>query len=245
LEGKLINGIAAYESVGHASVNELVIAHTDLLKRLAYHLIGRLPANIQVEDLIQSGAIGLIEAAQNFDSTMGASFETYASIRVRGAMLDEVRKSDWSSRSVRKKMRTLSEAMRKIENRLGRAASSVEIAAEMDLDLESYNALLKDSATSAIFSMEELMERSGGQGPGFDDGGDSPLDALQDDSFKEALGSVIEHLPERERLVMALYYDEELNLREIGEVLRVSESRVCQMHGQSLARIRTRMKEWL
>ncbi|MGV6852702.1 MAG: RNA polymerase sigma factor FliA [bacterium] len=218
--------------------------HTDLLKRLAYHLISRLPSNIQVEDLIQSGAIGLIEAAQKYDPTMGASFETYASIRVRGAMLDEVRRSDWTSRSVRHKMRTLSEGIRRVENKLGRSASSAEIATELGMDIESYNTLLKDSATSAIFSMDELMERNDNVGANMDEN-ENPSQIMLDDHFQTALADVIEHLPERERLVMALYYDEELNLREIGDVLNVSESRVCQIHGQSLARIRTRMKEWL
>ncbi len=208
-------------------------------------MVSRLPPNVLVDDLIQAGAIGLIEAARNYDSTLGASFETYASIRIRGAILDEIRKSDWTPRTLRRKLRGLSNAIQKVENRFGRHAKPVEIAEEMGLTLTKYNELLKESATSAVLCIEDIGEHATNRGSANDDVDGGPLSMLEDSAFRNALTEVIENLPDREKLVMALYYDEELNLREIGEILEVSESRICQVHGQAVARIRTRMTEWL
>jgi len=236
---------AANVSVEHKNANELVVTHEPLVKRIAFHLMSRLPASVQVDDLIQAGMIGLIEASRKFDPEQGASFETYAGIRIRGAMLDEIRRTDWTPRSVHRKAREVAEAVRKIENEKGRDARDVEVAEAMGLGLDEYHKILQDATGCRIFSFED-------PGSVGEDGlaqshrqPNQPLENLQNCDFKHGLAGAIKGLPERERLVMALYYDEELNLREIGEILGVSESRVCQIHGQALIRLRARMEQWL
>jgi RNA polymerase sigma factor FliA len=224
--------------------NRLVEKHVPLVKRIAYHLLGRLPADVQVDDLIQAGVIGLLEAARLYDASQGASFETYAGIRIRGAMLDEVRRSDWTPRSVHRNARRVSEAVRAVEHREGREAQPQEVAAELDVGLDEYQRMVSDAVSSRVLSFEDIFEpESEGENrlPGSEP---DPLERLQDEGFREALAGEIDRLPEREKLVMSLYYDDELNLREIGEVLGVSESRVCQLHGQALVRLRARMSDW-
>jgi len=224
--------------------NRLVDQHLPLVKRIAYHLMGRLPADIQVDDLIQSGVLGLLEAARHYDPAHGASFETYAGIRIRGAMLDEVRRSDWTPRSVHRNARRVTEALRSVENRKGREAQPAEIAAELGVRIDEYLKMVSDSTSARVLSFDDLFDgETDGEGrmPGREPG---PLQALQEEDFHKALAREIERLPEREGLVMSLYYDDELNLREIGEVLGVSESRVCQLHGQALMRLRARMTQW-
>jgi len=232
-------------AVDHKTTNELVVLHEPLVKRIAYHLMSRLPASVQADDLIQAGMIGLIEASRKFDPEQGASFETYAGIRIRGSMLDEIRRTDWTPRSVHRKAREVAEAVRKIENEKGRDARAVEVAEVMGLGLPEYHKILQDATGCRIFSFEDpgtLGEESFAQAARQPN---QPLDNLQNDDFKKGLAEAIKGLPERERLVMALYYDEELNLREIGDILGVSESRVCQIHGQALIRLRARMENWL
>jgi len=232
-------------AVDHKTTNELVVLHEPLVKRIAYHLMSRLPASVQADDLIQAGMIGLIEASRKFDPEQGASFETYAGIRIRGSMLDEIRRTDWTPRSVHRKAREVAEAVRKIENEKGRDARDVEVAEVMGLGLPEYHKILQDATGCRIFSFEDpgtLGEESFAQAARQPN---QPLDNLQNDDFKKGLANAIKGLPERERLVMALYYDEELNLREIGDILGVSESRVCQIHGQALIRLRARMENWL
>jgi RNA polymerase sigma factor for flagellar operon FliA len=228
-----------------ATSNELVVQHEPLVKRIAYHLMSRLPASVQADDLIQAGMIGLIEASRKFDPEQGASFETYAGIRIRGAMLDEIRRTDWTPRSVHRKAREVAEAVRRIENEVGRDARDVEVAEEMGLSLDEYHKILQDSTGCRIFSFEDPGTLPDEGYPQTNRQPNQPLENLQKSDFKQGLANEIKGLPERERLVMALYYDEELNLREIGEILGVSESRVCQIHGQALIRLRARMGEWL
>jgi len=240
-----VSGLAAYSAMQQHNFEELVNQHAPLVKRIAYHLMNRLPPNVQADDLIQAGMIGLLEASRNYDPSQGASFETYAGIRIRGAMLDEIRRSDWTPRSVHRKARVVAEAMRTIENEYGRDARDVEVAEELGMTLKEYHAILQDASGCRIFSLDELAavgDVMRGQAGGVHAG---PFDGLQKDAFKEALAKEIAGLPERERLVMALYYDEELNLREIGQVLGVSESRVCQIHSQAALRLRSRLEEWL
>ena len=227
-----------------ANADELVVKHAPLVKRIAYHLMSRLPPSVQADDLIQAGMIGLLEAARNYDASQGASFETYAGIRVRGAMLDEIRRTDWTPRSVHRKARQVAEAVREIENAKGRDARDNEVAAAMGISLQDYHKILQDATGCRVFSVDEPGHSGDERDPGLQEQPNEPLDRLQNDDFKVALAKAIGGLPERECLVMAMYYDEELNLREIGEVLGVSESRVCQIHGQALIRLRARMGEW-
>lgn len=226
------------------NLNEVVNRYAPLVKRIAHHLLLRMPASVQVDDLIQSGMIGLLEASKKYDVTKGASFETYAGIRIRGSMLDEVRKGDWAPRSVHRKSRKVAEAIKAIEARTGKDAKVQDIAKEMDIDLNSYYAILQDASGSRLFSFDDVMEgddsaieTAAGELPG-------PCDGLQRDTFKAHLANAIDGLPDREKLVLALYYDEELNLKEIGEVIGVSESRVSQIHSQAALRLRARLSEW-
>jgi len=215
-----------------------------LVNRIAYHLKGRLPDSVLVEDLIQSGIIGLIEAIQKFDATQGASFETYAGIRIRGAMLDEIRKGDWTPRSVHRKSREVSDAIARVEAHKGREARDEEIAREMQVSINEYYQILQDTNAAQLLSIDE---------PDHDElsedrivsKGKTPIAGLSDHDFQRALVEEIENLPEKEKLVVALYYDEELNLKEIGEVLDVSESRVSQIHSQAIKRLRARLKDWI
>ena len=236
---------AAKVAVDYKASNERVVEHEQLVKRIAFHLMSRLPASVQVDDLIQAGMIGLIEASRKFDPEQGASFETYAGIRIRGAMLDEIRRTDWTPRSVHRKARDVAEAVRKIENEQGRDARDVEVAAAMGLELDEYHKILQDATGCRIFSFEDPGTIGEDGYTASTEQPNQPLENLQHSDFKRGLATAIKGLPERERLVMALYYDEELNLREIGEILGVSESRVCQIHGQALIRLRARMEDWL
>lgn len=223
-----------------ASEDDLVIRHAPLVKRVAYHLKGRLPDSVQVDDLIQSGMLGLLEAAKNFDSTQGASFETYAGIRIRGAMLDEIRLGDWTPRSVHRKAREMNQAIKKIEDRKLGTASDSEIAKEMGVSLEEFNQILRNASVSKIFSVDDgeiEQDYNGSMGTKV-----QPETIYKREELASALEGIIDDLPERERLVMSFYYEEQMNLREIGEVLGVSESRVSQIHGKALMTIRAKVE---
>ena len=189
--------------------------------------------------------MGLLEATRNYDPSQGASFETYAGIRIRGAMLDEIRKNDWVPRSVHRKARQIAEAVRGIENTEGRDARDHEVADALELTLEEYHRLLQESSCHKIFSIEDFVEDGNEIGDNIPDHTNpGPYEGLQKEDFKRCLAEAISGLPERERLVMALYYEEELNLREIGSIIGVSESRVSQIHSQALIRLQARMRTW-
>ena len=222
--------------------NQLVEQHLDMVKRIAFHLKSKLPAQVQVEDLIQSGMVGLIEAARNFDENQGASFETYAGIRVRGAMLDEIRKNDWTPRSVHRNTRMIAKVITEVENDKGREASACEIAEKLDVSIQDYHQMLLDTSTHRVLSFEDLginddsiIEHIPNRQPLI-------VDGLQQQDLKQIVAQAITELPPRESLIMALYYDEELNLREIGLVLGVTESRVSQIHSQAMIRLQTKLK---
>ena len=222
----------------------LLEQHTVLVKRIAYHLLARLPASVIVDDLIQSGMIGLFEAANNFDSSKGASFETFAGIRIRGAMLDEIRRGDWTPRSVHKNSRMVSDAIKQLEAKLGRDVTDIEVAEKLDISLNEYHHILSETSTGKILGIDDLGVSE--DTLKFDDSchGDDPYENIEHRAFKKGLSECISALPEREALVLSLYYDEELNLREIGQVLDVSESRVSQIHSQAMHRLKARMQSW-
>lgn len=233
-----------YSEASAQELGALVEEHAPLVKRIAQHLMLRFPANVQLDDLIQAGLIGLLEAARNYNGSKGASFATYAGIRIRGAMIDDVRKGDWAPRSVHRNSRRISSAMQDIEARAGREAQDAEIAAELGIELEEYYNYLQDANSSRLCSLEELSNREDSFEEPVDQGAVTPAAALQRSDMKRAVVHEIEHLPERERMVLALYYDEELNLKEIGAVLGVSESRVSQIHSQAMLRLRSRLSDW-
>ena len=235
---------AAFTATPYAiSETDLVKRHADLVKRIAYHLAARLPSSVDVEDLIQAGVIGLLDAARHYSAGRGASFETYASIRIRGAMVDELRKSDWAPRSVHRRAREISHAIHDIEQATGREAKENEIAEKLGIPLEEYRQLAHDAARCQVMSLD-ARSADDEEGIEYADTADSPLQQLQRDEFQKTMAEAIADMPEREKLVLSLYYNDELNLREIGAVLDVSESRVCQIHGQALLRLKSRMGEW-
>jgi RNA polymerase sigma factor for flagellar operon FliA len=233
--------------VGEVPQQELALKYADLVKRIAYHLVSRMPPNVEVDDLIQSGMIGLLDAAKHYSAAKGANFETYAGIRIRGAMLDEVRKSDWTPRSVHRNMREMADVVRKIENDKGHDATPTDIAEGLGVTIEEYHKLVQDAASCRLFSFDQMGSSDDESSPSdhVRDERPGPFDHIEDAGFRDALAAAIDTLPEREKLVLSLYYDEDMNLREIGEVLEVSESRVCQIHGQALVRLRARLSEWL
>jgi RNA polymerase sigma factor for flagellar operon FliA len=236
---------AQYLEVQQGSANELVRAHAALVKRIAWHLKGRLPASVELGDLVQAGMMGLLEAAKNYAPGRAANFETFAGIRIRGAMLDELRKTDWTPRSVYRRLRDAMEAMREIEAETGREASESAVAERMGISVGEYSQIMADASRSRVLSLDE--GNGDEDGPGFevsDEEAGTPASRHEEEGRRAALAQAIEGLPEREKLLMSLYYDEELNLKEIGAVLGVTESRVCQLHGQALTRLRARLRDW-
>lgn len=233
-------------SLANRDVDAIVNELAPLVKRIAYHFMAKLPASVEVDDLIQAGLIGLLDAAKNFDDTQGAQFETYAIQRIRGSILDELRQADWLPRNVRKNLRRIETAVAKLEQEFGRAPRESELAARLDVPIEDYQQMLLDARGYQLLHYEDFQESE--DGDFFDsfltDGQRGPLEVLEDQGFRRHLVQAIGALPEREKLVMGLYYEQEMNLKEIGEVLGVSESRVCQLHAQAVARLRARMKTW-
>lgn len=219
--------------------NQLVKKHFSLVKRIAQHMLVKLSNCVQLDDLIQSGMIGLLEAAKNYNTEKGASFETYASIRIRGSMLDEVRKGDWAPRSVHRNTRRLAEVIQQLRQESGRDPQGKEVAHTLNMSLDEYHRLVQETMSSKMFyfSTEGVNEEN-------IVGMSSPFDKLQKEDFKQCLSRGIESLNEREQRVLNLYYNEEFNLREVGEKLGVSESRISQIHAQAVAKLQTRLKEW-
>jgi RNA polymerase sigma factor for flagellar operon FliA len=223
----------------YESNDSYITDHIGLVKRIALHLSARLPSHFDTEDLMQAGMIGLIEAARKFDASRGASFPTYAGIRIRGAMLDMVRKYDWTPRSVYQKHRQVLEAVRAVEAETGRAAEPEEVAARAGISIGEYQDVLRDAAACQLFSLDEAIDESAQSGFDLPDcAASSPEQALDSSQRRQSVAEAILRLPERERLVLSLYYEQEMNLKEIGAALGVSESRACQIHGQAIVRIR-------
>lgn len=230
-----------YSAQGALDKEQLVSRYAPLVKRIAYHLMAKLPASVLADDLIQNGMLGLLDAIGRFEEGMGAQFETYAVQRIRGAMLDGLRENDWMPRGVRREMRRVESAIQQLEHHHGRAPSEAELAEALAMPLGDYQKLLQDARGHQLIYLEDLS--SGGDDENYLDRNIAgverdPLEALEDAGVRKALVSAIENLPEREKLMMSLYYEEDLNLREIGEVLGVTESRVCQLHSQAIARLR-------
>jgi len=224
---------------------EASMAGNELVRRIALHLLSRLPPSVQLEDLTQAGMVGLLEARRSYQPDMGASFETYAGIRIKGAMLDELRRYDWTPRSVHRKARAISEAIRVIEARAGRDARDSEVAAELGLALPEYHAVLQDALACRVLSIEQLVDAAGSAViEACSDDGVQPIDALARTGFAAALEAAVASLPDRERLIIGLYYEGGQTLREIGVALGVSESRVSQLQGQALLRLRARLADW-
>lgn len=235
---------ATYRAHQNGGADDIVERHGELVRRIAHHLAARLPSSVEVDDLIQAGMLGLIDAARNFQADQGAAFETYASIRIRGAMIDEIRRGDWVPRSVHRRYRDVVAATREVEQATGRAAGAQEVAAALGVSLDEYHRMLEDAARGQLISLDSHAEEHDGEPRLASHSGATPAREFEHDAFRHALGGAIGDLPEREQLVLSLYYEQEMNLREIGAVLSISESRVCQIHGQAMLRLRARLGDW-
>ena len=226
-----------------AAAENLIEEYSGLVNRIAYHLSARLPASVVVDDLIQVGMIGLLDASQHYDPSQGAAFSTYATIRIRGAMLDELRRNDWAPKSVHRKARDLMKYVSNIETRTGRQAKPTQVAEEMGITLDEYFAVLQETNSCRILNFVELEADEDSVRDNSKVSSINPVEGLQKQEFRQQLVEAINILPKREKLIVSLYYDEELNLREIGEVLDVSESRVSQLLSQAHLRMRKFLSE--
>jgi RNA polymerase sigma factor for flagellar operon FliA len=236
-----------YTAKGHLDTPSLLKQYSPLVRRLAHQMIAKLPANVELDDLVQVGMIGLTDALQRFDVAQGVQFETFATQRIRGAMLDELRGNDWMSRGDRRHQRNIESAVHALEQRHGRAPSEGEIAREMGLPLADYQELLGKVRGTQLVHLEDMAGDEGDDDfldRHVADAEADPLARLSDRRMREAIVKAIENLPEREQYVMSMYYEHDMNLKEIAAVLGVTESRVCQLHSQSIARLRTKMREW-
>jgi RNA polymerase sigma factor FliA len=218
--------------------------YAPLVKRIAHHMMAKLPASVELDDVIQTGMLGLLDAVNRYEESHGAQFETYAAQRIRGAILDGLRQADWLPRSFRRDLRRIENAIAKLEQRLGRAPAETEVALELDLPLGEYQTMLQEARGYQLISFEDFNHGDSGDflDRNCEDRGANPLEALLDRKLRERLVKAIAGLPEREKVVMGLYYEKELNFREIGETLGVSESRICQLHSQAIARLRSQIR---
>jgi RNA polymerase sigma factor FliA len=237
-----------YTAKGTLSAHQGIENYLPMVRRVAAKMIGGLPANVEMDDLIQAGVMGLMDAMQRYDQGQGAQFETFAMQRVRGAMLDELRGTDWVPRSVRKNQRDIAQAVQALEHRLHRPPADTEIAAHLKMSLNDYHEMLTDVRGAQLVYTDDY-ESDEGEPHYLDrhtapDEKSDPAAQLSDRRFREALVKAIENLPEREQYVMSMYYEHDMNLKEIAAVLGVTESRVCQLHSQSVARLRARLKEF-
>ena len=249
-EAGVRNDAFVYTSRGTLDRQDYVKQYAPLVRRLAHQMVARLPANVELDDMIQAGMMGLMDAVGRYEEAQGTQFEHYAASRIRGAMLDELRANDWLPRSARKSQRDIENAIHRLEGKLKRAPSESEIAKEIGIGVAEYQEMLNDARGAQLVYFDDL-------GGGYDDedylernvadsseGGGDPGAFLRDKRFRGALVAAIEELPEREKLLMAMYYEQDMNLREIGAVMGVTESRVCQLHSQAVARLRSKLKHW-
>lgn len=242
-----------YTAQGTFEKSHLLKQHQPMVRRMALQMLAKLPASVELDDLIQAGMIGLLDASTRYQDNRGAQFETFASQRIRGAMLDELRANDWGSRGLRQSSRKVEQAIQALEHRLGRPASEGEIAKELGMELDEYQSLLQDIQGCQLLYVEDFAQDGESDNPWLDrqarnDGGagnDDPLAQLLESGFRHQLVDAIAALPERDQLLLNLYYEEELNLREIGAILEVSQSRVCQLHSQAISRLRAHLKDVL
>jgi RNA polymerase sigma factor FliA len=231
----------------HPATDALLKQYSVLVRRLAQHLMSKLPASVELDDLVQAGMLGLSDALTRFDAAQGVMFETFATQRIRGAMLDELRGSDWMTRGDRQHQRAIDGAVRKLEQSQGSAPSASAIAREMGLTVAAYQALLGRVRGPQLVYLEDMA----GDDSDDDfldrhlvDGAQSPMDRLQEQRMRQALVDAINKLPQREQYVMSMYYEHDANFREIAAVVGLTESRVSQLHSQSVARLRSHLRAW-
>lgn len=235
-----------YTAKGQLDREALFHQHVPLVRRIAHHMIAKLPPNVELDDLIQVGLIGLSDALSRYETAQGVQFETFASQRIRGAMLDELREGDWMSRGARKSQKDIEHALHRVEQRLGRSPMESEIAAELGMELKEYQALLSKVRGTQLVYLEDFHHDDDDESfldRHVADESADPISVLRDQRLRAGLVKAIEQLPEREQHIMGMYYEHDMNLKEIAAVLGVTESRVCQLHSQAIARLRTKMRE--
>jgi RNA polymerase sigma factor for flagellar operon FliA len=228
--------------------DELIVSHLPLVKYLVKRIAVNLPSYLDEEDLISVAVIGLITSAERFEPARGVRFKTFAEQRIKGTIYDELRSQDWFSRSVREKYKRLERMMVSLSHKLGRDPKSEEIAEALGLELEEYYKMLAEVHSYAFMSLDESWQDDEGNSVSLldlieDSNAGNPQNQLMRKQLVETLGAAIENLPEKERLVITLYYYEELNLKEIGEIIGLTESRVSQLHSQAVLRLRSRLKQ--
>jgi RNA polymerase sigma factor for flagellar operon FliA len=239
-----------YTQRGMLDRQDYVRQYAPLVRRLAHQMVARLPANVELDDMVQAGMMGLMDAVGRFEEAQGTQFEVYAASRIRGAMLDELRANDWLPRSARKSQRDIENAIHRLQGKLRRAPTEAEIARELSISVTEYQEMLNDARGAQLIYFDDLGGSSDDEdylerhvADASEDGGD-PGAILRDKRFRTALVGAIQELPEREKLLMGMYYEQDMNLREIGAVMGVTESRVCQLHSQAVARLRAKLKSW-
>jgi RNA polymerase sigma factor for flagellar operon FliA len=235
-----------YTDKGQLDRSALIKQYQPLVRKLAHYMMAKLPPSVEVDDLIQVGLIGLADALSRYEASQGVQFETFATQRIRGAMLDELRGNDWMSRGSRKSQKDIESTMRRLEHRLGRSPIESEIAAEMGLTLSDYQSLLSKVRGTQLVYLEDMARNNEDDDNFLDrhvaDSDADPLNMLRDQRLRESLVAAIKGLPEREQYIMSMYYEQDMNLKEIAAVLDVTESRICQLHSQSIARLRAKMR---
>ena len=237
-----------YNPKGQLNRDALLKQYTPLVRRMAYYMIAKVPASVEVDDLIQTGMIGLADAITRYESGHGAQFETFATQRIRGSMIDELRDTDWLSRTSRKEQKDIERAIHKLEQRFGRSPHEQEISDEMGVSLSDYQDMLTKARGAQLIYLEDLTGRDEDDDDVLDrhvsDEDANPLNILQNQKMREALIEAIKVLPEREQFIMGMYYEQDMNLKEIAEVLKITEARVSQLHSQTVARLRARLRSY-
>lgn len=243
--------VRAYEQeakrVNLVSRDELIVSHLPMVKFIVGKIASQLPPHLDREDLMSAAIVGLITAAERFDPTRGVQFKTFVEQRIRGTIMDELRSQDWLTRSVREKFKRLEKEFSILEQKLGRNPTSEEVASALNMELEDYFHLLEEVHFLSVVSLDDCWEDEDGTPFGLldvleDKGVENAQDQLMARQTVEILAEAIDSLPEKERIVVTLYYYEEMNLKEIGAVLSLTESRICQLHSQAIMRLRSRMK---
>ncbi len=230
-----------------SSRDELIVSHLPLARFLVKRMAAHLPPHVDQNELMSAAVMGLITSADRFEPSRGVKFKTFAEQRIKGMIIDELRSQDWLSRSMRDKYKGLEREVVALTQKLGRDPESWEIAASMGIELDDYHHMLEEVHTYSFVSLNESWEDDEGSSASLldmvpDKNAVNPYKHLQSRELHEILGSTIDKLPEKERIVVTLYYHEELNLKEIGEVLGLTESRVSQLHSQAIVRLRSKMK---
>jgi RNA polymerase sigma factor for flagellar operon FliA len=238
-----------YNEIPDNLKEQIVLEHTALIRYIVNRIAVRLPSHIDLDDLYNTGVIGLMDAIEKYDPEKNCKFKTYAEFRIKGAILDQLRSLDWVPRSVRQKSRKLEKAYGEVEQRLGRSATEDEIADSLGLEIDKFHVLLNQVRGISLINLEEIRgtnsdgDRAGTFADIIEDvHSENPFASLKLLETKHVISDTIGTLPEKERLVVSLYYYEDLNMKEIGNILGITESRVCQIHTKAVLRLRAKLK---